>query len=498
MTAMRWSAIVVLMGVLPGRAESTEVWRTPTNPQVRLIEGAEGSWRVTSLEGDEFTLDSAQRLDARPGDTFAVNVRIRVGIDTRALPELVSYDQAGREINGRPALANAPDNFSTNWQEYHRVFAAAPGAASVRARIRGNGRGTIELAGFGFQQVRVNSYETGMLVDPTYASLRKGVVLESNFGILNEQSVSSEDRDGDGRWALVSVDLDRLTEPSRRGEDWRSRFEYNPGAIFWSDGAVLKSDTVHADSEPDPSRALHYRARVHPGPYRVRVSDPGRAVALSLDGTTWTRYEGGQEIDLGIRHLKEGAVELWLDACYRDPISVGPAYFDYVRLSPAPDPAVVDALVRRARQTPGRLERGTVDERKVAITVRAPRYLDATRWPVRCGLPVPRGELADSGAVAVESARGERVACQARTLATWPDGSVKWLMLDFPHTFAGQNAVGYQVVYGNSVRPQASRDRVTIEPVADGLQVDTGAGGGQRSSSPSSGSKSSRQARSTW
>ena len=185
----------------------------------------------------------------------------------------------------------------------------------------------------------MDSYQTGMLVDPTYASRRNGVVLESNFGIVDGDRISREDRDGDGKWALVTVDLDRLTEPAKRGEDWRSRFEHNANAIYWSDGAVLKSDTVREDGSPDRGRALHYRGAVHPGPYRVRVSDPGRSVAVSLDGTNWKRYEGGSEIDLGTRELDDGVVEFWLDACYRDPMSVGPAYFDYVRLSPAKDAA---------------------------------------------------------------------------------------------------------------------------------------------------------------
>jgi hypothetical protein len=205
------------------------------------------------------------------------------------------------------------------------------------------------------------------------------------------------------------------------------------------------------------------------------VSDPGRAVALSLDGANWTRHEGGREIDLGVRDLKQGAVEFWLDACYRDAVSVGPVYFDYVRLTPAPDPAFVETLVRRALQKPVRPLRGSVDEKAVAITVRAPRYAEAASWPVRCGLPIPRGELTDPGRVAVETDQGERVASQARTLATWPDGSVKWLALDFRHRFADRSEGGYRVVYGNSVRPLADTDRVTIEPTADGLEVDTGA-----------------------
>ena len=176
--------------------------------------------------------------------------------------------------------------------------------------------------------------------------------------------ISREDRDGDGKWALVTVDLDRLTEPEKRGEDWRSRFEHNANAIYWSDGAVLKSDTVREDSSPDHDRALHFRGPVHPGPYRIRISDPGASVAVSLDGRSWKRYEGGSEIDLGTRDLDDGVVEFWLDACYRDPVSVGPAYFDYVRLSPAKDAACRRrALGNAPGRRPANRIAGSVEER---------------------------------------------------------------------------------------------------------------------------------------
>jgi hypothetical protein len=475
MTLKRSCSIIALAAAYMSPARAQETWIPPASPKTHLVEPAKDQWRITTDDDEEFTLQSARRFDAKPGDTFAVNVRIKVGVDTKALPELVCYDRSGTEITGRSALENAPGNFSTNAQHYHRVFAAVPGTASVRARIRGAGRGTIELADLEFRPVQVDSYQTGMLVDPTYASRRTGVVLESNFGIVNGERISGDDRDGDGKWALIAVDLDRLTEPEKRGEDWRSRFEHNANAIYWSDGAVLKSDTVPEDGSPDRHRALHYRGHAHPGPYRVRVSDPGRSVALSLDGKTWQRYDGGAEIDLGTRDLKDGVVEFWLDACYRDPVSVGPAYFDYVRLSPAKDARAVDALWQRAAQTPSVLERGSVDERTVDITVRAPRFAGATSWPVRCGLPIPRGELANADQVAVATTQGERIASQVRTLATWPDGSVKWLMLDFRHTWAQEGEGHYRVLYGNRVRAVSAKDAVTIQSRPDGLEVDTGA-----------------------
>src|SRR5262249_33272045 len=157
---------------------------------------------------------------------------------TRALPELACFDAKGRELPARSALENAAPTFSTNWQEYHRTLVARPVTAFVRPRLRGDGHGFVESGRLSIQRATVNTYQTGVLVEPLDATLRKGLVLESNFGIVNRERVVEEDVDGDGRWARVSVDLDKITQPGERGEDWRSRFEVNPNAIFWSDGSV--------------------------------------------------------------------------------------------------------------------------------------------------------------------------------------------------------------------------------------------------------------------
>src|SRR5262249_44040789 len=155
-------------------------------------------------------------------------------------------------------------------------------------------------------------------------------------------------RDGDGKWALIRVDLDRLSKPQKAGVDWRTRFEYQPNEIYWSDGAVLKSDSVRENRAPDVTRALHFRMRAHRGPYRTILNDPGRAVAVSLDGVSWTRYEGGEEAQIGILPAADGCIEFWVDACYRDPVSVGPVYFDYVRLVPEDDAAADERLFSAA------------------------------------------------------------------------------------------------------------------------------------------------------
>ena len=275
------------------------------------------------------------------------------------------------------------------------------------------------MADLEFRRKKIDPYETGALITQTHPKLRSGVVLESNLGIVNSELVSDEDRDGDGKWAVINVDLDHITQPETKGVDWRTRFEDNPNDICWSDGSVLKSDTVRQDREPDVKRALHFRMRVHPGPYTAIMSDPGRAVAVSLDGKKWKRYEGGSEIRLGVLPMADGVIELWVDACYRDPVSVGPVYFDYVRLLPTLGAESVERLFAAARQQPGRLQKGSVAEKTVSMSITAPRFAAGGNWPVRCGLPVPQGELADAQHAAVRNAAAQP--SPART-GRWPPG----------------------------------------------------------------------------
>jgi hypothetical protein len=452
-----------------------EGWRTSLSEQVQIsrIEGP--AWKVTSRADDEFTIESEQSLDCKPGDAFAVNIDIRVDLSTKALPELACYDAVGKEIPSPSSLQGGPRYFTTNWQKLRRVFLVQPGAASVRARVRGTGKGTIEVANLQFYPQQVDSYETGAFITQLHASLRNGVVLESNFGIVNTAAVSNEDRDGDGKWALISVDLDQLTEPSQKGVDWRSNFEGNPNAILWSDGTVLKSDSVREDRSPDRADALHFRMQGRRGPYRAWMNDPGRAIAWSRDGNRWQRHAAGQEIDLGVFPEENGVIEFWLDACYRDPLSAGPAYFDYVRLHPVDDQAAAERLFQAARWKSTIPNRGSVDERVTNVAVSAPLFAHGHNWPVRCGLPIPQGELAAANHVKVRNSAGQTIPSQCRVTARWPDGSVKWLFLDFFHDLSSPGEANYTVVYGNRVLANEVPQVVHILPTEAGLAVDTGA-----------------------
>ena len=386
------------------------------------------------------------------------------------------YDAGGVEIPTPSSLLRGNKYATTNWQHFDRVFPALPNTVSVRARIRGRGKGTIKLDGLSFQPTQINPYATGALIAQPHAKNRVDIVLESNFGIVNSDMVSQADEDGDGKWAVITVNLDQLTSPTQTGDDWRSNFEDNPNAILWSDGAVLKSDSVRVDRAPNRASALHFRAQVHPGPFLARVSDPGRPVAVSMDGEKWQRYEAGEEINLAKLDMHDGIVELWVDACYADTVSTGPAYFDYVRLTPVVYQPDIDRIFAIARDRPKRqFGLGLADETEVSITVNEPAFSGVLSWPVRCGLPVPEGELASAENVAVHSFAGKTIPSQTRVAATWPDGSAKWLFLDFMHDPSKGGRAEYWVAYGKHVKPATVTAPVRLHHLADGLDVDTGA-----------------------
>lgn len=451
-------------------------WLSTETAAVQMRSEGQDVWKLVSSASAEQTIESEEQFAARPGDTFEVSVRLRVDTSTKALPELVSYDANGNEILGRSSLAIGPTQVTTDWLPVRRVFAAAPGAASVRARIRFSGRGEILVGHMDFNRKTIDPYETGALYSPIYPNRRRGLVLSPALGIVNTAEVSRLDRDGDGKWALITIDLDKASEPDSRGEDWRTSFKYRPNELYWFDGAVLKSDSVRENREPDLKRALHYRARVHAGPYQVIMNDPGRAVAISTDGETWRRFEGGAEAELGHVGASTGFIDLWVDACYRDATSAGPVYFDYVRLFPTDHAPSAETLFRAARQTPSQLSRGSARHRKVAVSVTAPKFAAGRAWPVRSGIPIPRGELASPRQVMVTDAAGRRILSSSRTMASWPDGSVKWLFTDFHHDFSASPAGTYEVHYGNDIGAASGEGAaVQIRETGRGIEVDTGA-----------------------
>ena len=85
----------------------------------------------------------------------------------------------------------------------------------------------------------------------------------------------------------------------------------------------------------------------------------------------------------------------------------------------------------------------------VPLRVEAPAGATLKAWPVTSGVPFPQGALGSADHLALADAAGKSVPLQATVTARWPDGSVKWVLLDFRHSGASAT---YQLRYG----PRAS------------------------------------------
>lgn len=284
------------------------------------------------------------------------------------------------------------------------------------------GGGTVWIDSLAVEQADPPPSPYGTGVNLLHATLhepgnRVGLAIEAED--MAGEGTSEQDADGDGKWARI-----RLVTPERVTSD----VGVNPWGF--SNNTVLKSD-LEPGGEP-----LRLRfARIVPGRYRVYLSDPRRPAAVSLDGTEWTRIEGGNEAFLGIREIDPDTV-LQVAHRHADPDNPGPVYADYVRLLPVHDEAAVAAAAgrvhaaRAAAREAGNL-RSAAAFAKIPLTIAERSGIARTGEPVTTGVPFARGTLFGGARLRLDDSAGQPVPCEFAPLVHWPDGSVKWLRLRF-------------------------------------------------------------------
>ncbi len=94
----------------------------------------------------------------------------------------------------------------------------------------------------------------------------------------------------------------------------------------------------------------------------------------------------------------------------------------------------------------------------------------AVREPVTCGVPLPRGWAMDPAGLALYR-QGEAVPCEARAAGRWPDGSLKWVHLDFQAALPLVGSEYYDLEPG---APAAFESRLLVEEGAEAITVSTG------------------------
>lgn len=106
---------------------------------------------------------------------------------------------------------------------------------------------------------------------------------------------------------------------------------------------------------------------------------------------------------------------------------------------------------------------------QVTLAVEDVASFDRGLWPVTSGVPFPRALMRADEDLALRDERGKAVPLQHEVLARWPDGSVRWALLDFQVHSSPQGkrrlrlSPGQRAVPPKPVAVRRNRGRCTVE-----------------------------------
>ena len=110
----------------------------------------------------------------------------------------------------------------------------------------------------------------------------------------------------------------------------------------------------------------------------------------------------------------------------------------------------------------------------VPIAITEPAGIPRVRQPVTMGLPVPRGLVRDPSRLSLRDPDGRLEALQVRPLQRWPDGSVKWALLDFQVDVAA-NATAQRLLHlAGGDPPPAQSPAIEVQETDEGFLARTG------------------------
>lgn len=111
---------------------------------------------------------------------------------------------------------------------------------------------------------------------------------------------------------------------------------------------------------------------------------------------------------------------------------------------------------------------------EVALTVGDPAAVHRAGWPVTSGVPLAEGALRDPQATALYSADGREIPLQTEALSRWPDGSVRWLLLDFQTDLEAGEKKRLTLRYGSGIRRSVIPNPLAISKKGQAVVIDTG------------------------
>ena len=158
-------------------------------------------------------------------------------------------------------------------------------------------------------------------------------------------------------------------------------------------------------------------------PMETRTLD--RRVELGLEGLEDGRYTFRLDVDLGEAQS--------LHSYEEERVLAGRA-----RARAAEARRGAGSLVERERPFVRALREVEVPaDGRVPIGVEEAAGKTRVDWPMRVGVPFAEGALPPGAGISLSDALGRRLDTQTKVMGTWPDGSARWLLVDFQSDVVG-------------------------------------------------------------
>lgn len=119
------------------------------------------------------------------------------------------------------------------------------------------------------------------------------------------------------------------------------------------------------------------------------------------------------------------------------------------------------------------LKAASVSNERITLTVTESEGVSRFGQPVTSGIPLPQGHLWKSSEVRLSSPTGEEIPLQTTVLSRWPDGSVRWLLLDFQLDLPASEQSEITLEYGHAVSRSDLSDMVIADD-SETVTIDTG------------------------
>lgn len=108
----------------------------------------------------------------------------------------------------------------------------------------------------------------------------------------------------------------------------------------------------------------------------------------------------------------------------------------------------------------------------IEVRVREPDGIARAKWPLTVSVPFARAVLREAGGLTVKDDTGTALPIQSRALSRWPDGSIRWLLVDTQLDLRSGQERTLTVAPGAAA---GSAPTLAIDDGAERIQIDTGA-----------------------